>query len=69
MGWSRLIDIADGLLGLSPEQRQRKLRDKIDKLKRERDEILKKGADEKFARTLTRINNELRTLEQKLQNA
>ena len=69
MGWGRLVDIVDGLLGLSPEQRTRKLRDKIDKLKKERDEILQKGADDKSARIITRINHELRSLEQKLQNA
>lgn len=72
MGWGelagRLAGIADGLLGLSPEERVKKLKNKIDKLRKERDEILKKNADDKSAGRISVINSQLRVLEDRIKN-
>ena len=72
MGWGtfagKAMEIVDGLLGLSPEERVKKLKNKIQKLKGERDELLKKDASDKSALRVGAINNELRTLEQRLSN-
>jgi len=64
----RIAGIVDGLLGLSPEERVKKLKNNIDKLRKERDEILKKNADNKSALRISNINKQLRVLEDRLKN-
>jgi hypothetical protein len=69
-GWGefagRITGIIDGLFGLSPEERVKKIKNKIAALKREKDEILQKGCNDKSADRIIAINDQLRTLEQRL---
>lgn len=73
MGWGNAIDklsgILDGLLGLSPEQRKRKLRDKIDELETKRSQIIIQHPNIDNSRKLLAINSQLDELRKKLQNS
>lgn len=72
MGWgdaiSKVSGILDGLLGLSPEQRKIKLRNKIDKLEKERDDILKEKVTVDRAKRLNVVDGMLRELRKKAAN-
>lgn len=72
MGWgsaiSRIAGLIDGWFAISPEERVKRLKNKIDRLKRQRDDILKKGCNQSNAAIITRINNDLRLLEDRIKN-
>ena len=65
---SRALGIIDGWFAISPEQRVIRYKDKIDALKKEKNELLKKTADLKSANRDASINEQLRVLEGKIRN-
>lgn len=71
-GWGGFLDealgIIDGLFGLSPEERVKKMKNKKATLERERDAILKKPASDKSAARIIAINEQLRGIEERLAN-
>jgi hypothetical protein len=72
MGWGNAVDkvagILDGLFGLSPEQKKIKLKNKIDKLEREKNELQKKPASVDIAIKCERIDNDCNILRKELRN-
>ena len=69
MGWDLIPNIIDGLFGLSPEQRRRKIKDEIDKLEAEKSELLIYKANAKKAGRILDINRRLISLNKRLQNS
>jgi len=71
-GWGGAIEtiggMIDGIFGLSPEQRKRKIKDKIDSLEKERKKLLNEKADTNRAVRITTIDNQLIELRKALDN-
>lgn len=65
---SRALGILDGWFAISPEQRVIRYKDKIDKLKKEKSELLKKKCDPGNSDRLNRINNDIRLFEDRIKN-
>jgi predicted Co/Zn/Cd cation transporter (cation efflux family) len=72
MGWGgfaeKITGILDGMLGLSPEQKKRKIKDEIDKLEQEKSLLLVYKADAAKVKRLTVIELRLVDLNKRLQN-
>ena len=71
-GWGGAIDriggIIDGLFGLSPEEKKKKIKNKIDDLERQKNAILNQSPNIDNSRKLSDINDKLARLRQELQN-
>ena len=72
MGWGGAIDriggIVDGLFGLSPEEKKKKLRNKITELERQRNAILNEHPSIDNSTRLGIIDGKLSRLRKELQN-
>ena len=68
MGWEAIPSVFDKLLGRFLPKKAEHLRNKIDKLKEERDEILQKPSTPKSRKRLVHVLNKLREAEQRLKN-
>ena len=66
MGWGGALDTI--LSWFSPEQRVRRIRDEIDKLKKERKKLFQGEATEKTYIRVLRIDERLSKLDRLLQN-
>ena len=69
MGYDKIFDVADKLLGRFLPKKQEALRNQIKKLERERDEILKKPQDVRITRRLTTVLRKLRDAEDRLKSS
>ena len=69
MGYDKIFDVADKLLGRFLPKKEEALRNQIKKLERERDEILKKPQDVRITRRLTTVLRKLRNAEDKLKSS
>lgn len=71
-GWGGAVDrisgIIDGLLGLSPEEKKKKLRNKIMELEGKRNEILNEIPSNGTSDMLGDIDSKLSRLRKELQN-
>ena len=72
MGWDivigRIAGLIDGWFAISPEERVKRLKNKIDALKKEKNELLKTRATDKSANRVAIISEQLRLLEGKVRN-
>lgn len=69
MGWEKIVDILSWLKDKLPiPNRIEGIRNKIDKLERERSEILIHKADKKLANRLAIIDRQLLDLRKRMQN-
>ena len=72
MGWGNAVEkiggMIDGIFGLSPEQRKRKIKDKIDKLEQERKGITNAPVSNKSSARLSDIDVQLVGLYKELGN-
>ena len=69
MGYDKIFDVADKLLGRFLPKKEEALRNQIKKLERERDEILKKPQDVRITRRLTTVLRKLRDAEDRLKSS
>ena len=71
-GWGGAVDkisgIIDGIFGLSPEQRKRKIKDKIDSLERERGKLINEKATTDRAVRISNLDSQLVLLRKALDN-
>mgnify|MGYP001617155442 CR=1 FL=1 len=65
---NRILAIGDSLFGLSKEERIRKLKNELEKLKEERSEIIIHKWDKTKANRLRWLIDRISTLEQRLRN-
>lgn len=72
MGWGGALEkisgIVDGLFGLSPEQRKRKIKDKLDSLERERAKLLNEKPTTDRAVRINNIDEQCVSLRKALDN-
>ena len=68
MGYGKIFDVVDKLLERFLPKKEESLRNKIRKLKRERDAILKQKQSERNSRDLYNVLGRLRDAEEALQS-
>lgn len=69
MGWDAIPNVIDKILGhFTPKERIKRLKNEIQKLEKERNEILLHKAEDKSANRLEYIQRRLAFLNKRLQN-